>query len=77
MYKFTIYSHYDVMINSEAYQQLKEQFDEEKQMHEKERERLRADYENGINKLRNENSTLSTQYRILKLVWIVWQALMS
>lgn len=68
MYKFTIYSHYDVMINSEAYQQLKEQFDEEKQMHEKERERLRADYENGINKLRNENSTLSTQYRILKLV---------
>ena len=61
MYKFTIYTHYNVMINSEAYQELQGQFEEEKQMHEKERERLRADYEKEINQLRNENSTLSNQ----------------
>ena len=61
MYKFTIYTHYNVMINSEAYQELQEQFEEEKQMHEKERERLRADYESEINQLRTQNSTLSSQ----------------
>ena len=30
MYKFTIYAHYDVMINSDAYNELQSQFKEEK-----------------------------------------------
>ena len=61
MYKFTIYAHYDVMINSDAYNQLQEQLEEERQIHEEERERLRADYEVEINQLRNQNSSLSSQ----------------
>ena len=61
MYKFTIYAHYDVVINSDAYNQLLEQLDEEKQIHEEERQRLRADYEDEINQLRTQNSSLSSQ----------------
>lgn len=61
MHKFTIYAHYNVMINSEAYQQLKEQLEEERQIHEEEREILRADYESEINQLRTQNSSLSSQ----------------
>ena len=61
MFKFTIYAHYDVMINSEAYQQLQEQLNDERQLHEEERERLRADYEDEINQLRAQNSSLSSQ----------------
>ena len=36
MYKFTIYAHYDVMINSDAYNELQSQFKEEKRKHEEE-----------------------------------------
>lgn len=61
MYKFTIYAHYDVMINSEAYKQLQEQLEEERQLHNEENQQLREDYEQEINQLRLQNSTLSSQ----------------
>ena len=61
MYKFTIYAHYDVMINSEAYNELQNQFKEEKRKHKEETEKLRKDYEEKINNLENLNKALSGQ----------------
>ena len=53
MYKFTIYAHYDVMINSEAYNDLKEQLEEER--------RKNKAYEEEISQLRSSNNALQTQ----------------
>ena len=57
MYKFTIYAHYDVMINSDAYNALQEQLKEEQQKHEEDKEQ----YENELAQLRAENAALSAQ----------------
>lgn len=57
MYKFTIYAHYNVMINSDAYRELQDQLEEEQQRHEADKEK----YENELAQLRAENAALSTQ----------------
>ena len=57
MYKFTIYAHYDVMINSAAYKELQERLKEEQQKHEDDKQQ----YEDELAQLRAENAALSTQ----------------
>lgn len=57
MYKFTIYAHYDVMINSDAYRELQAQFKEEQEKHEE----TKQQYEDQLAQLRAENAALTTQ----------------
>ena len=53
MHKFNIYVNYDVMLNSEAYDQLKKEL-------EKEREKNKQ-YERELDTLRNSNTSIQTQ----------------
>ena len=55
MSKFAIFNRYDVMVNSEAYRQLKEELEEEKRQHQNDNEK----YEAEINKLRESNESLT------------------
>lgn len=57
MYKFTIYAHYNVMINSDAYRELQDQLEEEQQRHEADKEK----YEAELAQLRALNVALSNQ----------------
>ena len=55
IHKFGIYSMYDVMINSEAYKQLKAELEEEKRQHQNDNEK----YEAQLSKLQESNESLA------------------
>lgn len=55
IHKFGIYSMYDVMINSEAYKQLKAELEEEKRQHQNDNEK----YEAKLSKLQESNKSLA------------------
>ena len=61
MYKFQIFTRYDVMLNSDAYRQLQEQLEEERIKHEQETENLKNEYEEKIRKLEEDNNNLNNQ----------------
>ena len=75
MHKFTIYAHYDVMINSEAYSQLKNQLADEKTEHAKEVAELKQQlvdkdnqHKKEINELRSSIGNIEKQMADFSIV---------
>lgn len=69
MHKFTIYAHYDVMINSEAYSQLKNQLADEKTEHAKEVAELKQQLVDKDNQHKKEINELDHQLELLRNKW--------